>query len=82
MCRTSVEVIEELGKALSKYEIKNDNSIPPKDFLSASTDVLHASLTKTISVEKNNLNNLNLEPIKCPICQSPHVIVTVRNKKK
>lgn len=79
MCRTIDEVIVELGKALSKYEIKNDNSIPPKDFLSASTDVLHASPTKTIRVEKNNLNNLNLEPIKCPICQSPHVIVTIHS---
>ena len=79
MCRTIDEVIVELGKALSKYEIKNDNSILPKNFLSASTDVLHASLTKTTSVEKNNLNNLNLEPIKCPICQSPHVIVTIHS---
>ena len=61
------------------YEDEPDYEDPLKYDAIHPERAVDASLIKTISVEKNNLNNLNLEPIKCPICQSPHVIVTIHS---
>ena len=73
------EKCAEFGQEYVTYEDEPDYEDPLKYDAIHPERAVDDSLIKTISVEKNNLNNLNLEPIKCPICQSPHVIVTVHS---